>query len=189
MYKLYKEIREKVLVYYNQNTPGHRWHHAVDVTNIALAMNERLNLCIRKKDIVAAALLHDVMEFKGRKEHHKEAMAWLGIGDAENWFNDLCIDHKLSFVGILLAVYEHRASYNGFYSSPLSELISSADRGAPDLERTVGRIKAHQGGIGWEEHLVKKFGVNGYAKFPEIYKRYWGQKFVEFQNRIEELVK
>lgn len=189
MYKLYKEIREKVLSYYNQNTPGHRWHHAVDVMNIALKMNERLNLNIKKKDIVASALLHDVMESKGRKEHHKEAIAWLAIGDGEKWFYDLCIEHKLSFSGVLLAVYEHRASYNGFHSIPLSELISSADRGAPDLERTINRIKAHQGGIGWEEHLIKKFSVNGYVKFPEIYKRYWGQKFIDFQNEIEKFVK
>ena len=75
------------------------------------------------------------------------------------------------------ACYEHRASYTGKYSNELAELMSAADRGAPDVDGLLKR--SILSGINTTvaasiKHVKQKYGLGGYARFNSVYSMYYG---------------
>jgi len=87
------------------------------------------------------------------------------------------------------AVLEHRASFKGEYYSLLSEIISSADRGLPDLESVVVRSMRFNNGDAQNvyEHILDKYGTKGYAKYPKVYKETFKEQLEQFQNEADKI--
>ena len=123
--ELLKELKPILESFYN-NSEGHGIKHVMDVMYRALHYNESLNLKLNKKEIVLASLLHDMYSGSSRKTHHILGHDYVMKSTSK-------VFDGLNKESIAKAILEHRASYTGEYSSLLSELISSADRGEPNL--------------------------------------------------------
>lgn len=118
----------------------HGSEHVHDVMRLGININVDLDLGIDKKEIIVAALTHDMFSSTHRKEHHTKAQEWVSenLLKANPLFERMLDEEAVKRVAH--AVGEHRGSYKGEFYSPLSELISSADRGHPGLEEIIERI-------------------------------------------------
>lgn len=97
---------------------------------------------------------------------------------------------------IAAAIAEHRGSYKGLYTSKLSDLVSSADRGAPDLGAKIRRsyqyhIENHTPRRRIPDEVVaiirEKYGKGGYARFPEYYRKLYAKELAQFQQAASDL--
>lgn len=189
----FNEVYEKVLPYYEKNDPSHQIDHALKVSDTALEM-ARQEISNIDTDInifntvFVTGMLHDI-KAHNREKHHEEAVNELLFGKLNIWFKKLCKEYNLPIKNILFAIYEHRASYEGEFSSIISEIISSADRNEPNIETWLKRAK--YSGINDNindaiDHVIKKMGRNGYARLPEIYKNFYKDKLEEFYNILDD---
>lgn len=177
--KLIERITSGVGVpFYSNNDKGHQYPHAVSVMLLALSMWESWDLRnkVNVTDLITAALLHDVGIKYGREYHHFESRRMLECSDLNLWFTELVNEFSLNRDQILCAVEEHRASYKGVFSYPLCELISSADRGTPDFYEIAKRVSVcsiNRDGTGGITHVIEKYGRDGYARWPELYRKHF----------------
>lgn len=195
------EIRAFVAPFYAKNDAAHHIDHADMVCDLGLELNQFMGLT-RPKDkqeetlILLAAYFHDIYAIH-REEHHVLAFN----------FVDTSKDGPLGLVSpsdkykVARACLEHRASFKGLFFSPLSELISSADRGKPDLDHIKQRsrlfyLSRHAKGTPEDEalaqehvktHLKRKYSKHGYANRPEIYQAYFKTELLAMQKEIEQL--
>ena len=189
--KLLKELKPILESSYN-NSIGHGMDHVKNVMYRALYYNEILKLNLDKKEIILASLLHDMYSECSRKTHHILGHEYV-INSTHKVFEG--IDRKR----VAEAILEHRASYTGEYSSLLSELISSADRGEPNLNDIVNRCyistkefhpeyNVDEIGNAVKKHLSEKFTRNGYAKYPNIYLKINQKKLDVFHDEVDEFL-
>lgn len=193
----YLDLRELLIDRYTDryatHDKAHRIDHVVSVCDLALEMNERMVLGLDRRLIVVPALLHDL--FTWSRSNHEQLAYYNILTNQDSWIQGFSDDERRSMA---LACLEHRASYKGTYSSLLSELIASADRGAPDsVERAIARSYGYattklgmsetEARVHSVEHVKEKFGKGGYAKYPELYLRYFGERLVDFQEAISRL--
>jgi len=129
-----KSVEEHFYSFYKDVDAAHGLPHVRAVKKLALEMNSNLDLGLPFEEIVIASIGHDIFSFKHRTSHHTAAGDYIEIDESPIYDN---IDDRTNIVN---AIKEHRGSYTGSYSSPLSELISSADRGAPNLRNIIKRI-------------------------------------------------
>lgn len=177
-------ILDKVSDWYSRNDVAHTIQHAIDVTILGLAM---CPVGVARKEVIAACLLHDICVWQGRADHHISAISELTAGgELDDWFGELCQKYILSVNNVLFAILEHRASYDATFSTRLSEVVSSADRGRPDVVALMKRISLRNTAKDTVEHLQEKFSEKGYAKYPELYRSYFGKEFDEFLNQLED---
>lgn len=129
-------IKEALSFYYELNdSESHGYKHLDDVYELAMKIKNKLSLDIPDNLILITAYTHDMFSSINRDLHH--VLGYKYILDTNVYFlNDLSISDRYL---IAHAVKEHRASYKGVYTSVLSELISAADRGIPDIINTVYR--------------------------------------------------
>lgn len=122
---------------------------------------------------------------ENRQEHNKLAYEYV-LKRKDKFLSKLSKD-KLYMLAY--AALEHRASFNGKFYSKLSEIISSADRGLPNLESIVIRsMKFHKGHIDdVYNHMLEKYGVNGYATYPISYRMFFKEELTLFQKSIDKL--
>ena len=80
-------------------------------------------------------------------------------------------------------------TFKGRFYSPLSEIVSAADRGVPDLDFIVIRSMKFNGGNAQKvyAHISRKYGTNGYAKYPEIYQKIFSEELAKFRRLADEL--
>lgn len=170
---------------YDRHDLAHKWDHAIAVTNLALDMNEKLQLGIYKASIFIAGLCHDIGlgdNGKNRDLHHLIGVKVLqqlpGIMDLIDYWN---IDPGLIFS----AIEEHRGSYTEEYSSNLSELISSADRLQPEERQLMVRCKQTYKEFepGFQK-IQEKYVKGGYARWPKIYIDYFGERLNTYQKNL-----
>jgi len=194
-----KRLLEVVLPYYSLNDAGHDIHHAHSVANLAVMYAaEFAPEFIREAKV--AGYLHDICVSRGRKDHHTNAVVELTEGPLKRWFSDYVKAHELNGWAILQACAEHRASYKGEFSTPLSEVVSSADRGRPSLDGVIQRIFQSIPGRSSQDAMafvIKKYGGYSVAQFPSMYLKVMGagRKImcdqiadeVSLQRRVEEL--
>lgn len=189
--ELLKELNPVLESFYN-NSVGHGIKHVTDVMYRALHYNEILNLKLNKKEIVLSSLLHDMYSESSRKTHHILGCEYV-MKSTSKVFDG--IDKER----VAKAILEHRASYNGEYSSLLSELISSADRGEPNLTEIVNRCyistkefhpeyNVDEINNAVKKHLSEKFTRNGYAKYPNIYLQVLKKRLDIFHDEVEEFL-
>lgn len=138
-----------------------------------------------KIDIFLATMLHDIRADE-RKDHHL-------LGCLESYSNleirKVIEQYATNPNNVLYAIYEHRASYKGTFTSLVSEIVSSADRNKPDIAKWVARVKRGNINNNMEEaldHIQKKLGRNGYAKLPPTYMNYYKGSVNKFLNDIED---
>lgn len=196
---LYEHLVMLYEPFYATNDPAHRIGHVRGVTDLALELNDKFNLGQNRLAIVAAGLTHDLFN-NNRKEHHNLAAEYI-LHNCIEWLQ-MFSDKRRSLIAA--AVREHRASYKGEYSTLLSELIATADRGAPNYEQTVMRsygytlhqIKSTEDVDGAVinllpvaanvcAHLVDKFGVNGYCKYPPLYSLVFKDDLLAYQEKCD----
>ena len=169
-----EEVRKFYKHYYEENDDAHTIVHADNVCNLALNLNNNIDI----KLIILASYIHDIFN-ENRKIHHE--LAYKYVLSTQDKFLKKLSSKELKLVAH--AVLEHRASFKGEFYSILSEIISSADRGIPSLKNITirsmqfNKAKADKA----SKHIIEKYGVNGYAKYPEIYKHYFKDELTKFQ--------
>lgn len=190
--ELINSVRSFVIPYYEKNDSAHTILHADSVCRLALQLNDFLDLNDRVDDslVVLASYFHDVAAHD-RKNHHIKASEVVRTLDFEllNILNNS--DREL----VALACLEHRASFKGSFSSRLSELVSSADRGKPSLQYHLQRSIQYtmdREEMSYDEarklacmHMKDKYGCGGYAKYPDLYKRYFAAQLKQLEFEIE----
>ena len=174
-------IKEALSFYYELNdSESHGYQHLDEVYDLAMKMKEKLNIDIPDKIIAITAYTHDMFSSINRDLHHE--LGYKYVLDTSVFFlNELDSNDRYL---IACAVREHRASYKGTYTSILSELISAADRGIPDIKKTV--IRSYKYTIETNpnadestlyslvrKHMIEKFSTNGYARYNDLYNRYF----------------
>ena len=142
--------------------------------------------------IYAAIVFHDSGLEKYGREIHEVHSAEIAKRELKDLFNS-----KDLFL-IAAAIREHRASFKGTFTSMLSDICSSADRNAPNFEASVARsflyTSEHHPEFSFGEkcetvamHLKKKYGSNGYARFPIYYSRYYGKDLTNYRRKMDGL--
>lgn len=167
----FKDLLEK-----SYNSLAHGMDHVEDVYKKAIHLNVKYNLNIPKDEIIIASLFHDIFQDKNRDKHHILAHDWI----MSSMHPMITLNSKEKQKRIALAIKEHRSSYDDKYSSPLSELLATADREVPDINKIISRAykyqldkyptRSHKDMItNVIEHLVEKYGKDGYSKYTYIY--------------------
>ena len=188
-----KKVRDTYINKINMNDGAHLIDHVDDVYAQAVAMNDELNLNIPPMSIILMAYTHDLFAIN-RDDHHQLA---------HDFVMDECVFTKSmdeeEVKKIAMAVLQHRASFKGDYYSEYSELLASADRGAPGCVATMihrsftfatsklGKLKTVAMTHAFE-HMAEKYGHGGYAKYPVMYVKYWDCVLNRQQDLIGTLV-
>lgn len=165
---------------YALNDLAHREDHFEEVFQCGKHINKTLGFNFRERDILFAAYFHDMFAWS-RNNHHILSKVWFQTTD-----HPLVVDSykdKDHFrTQVAFACGEHRASFKGNFTYAFSELINSADRGFPgDIPAMVERSRlywlTHKPELSDDErmtgviaHLKEKFGRNGYARTPKMWK-------------------
>lgn len=190
------ELKSKIVngfhKHWELNDRAHRIEHFEAVNECALYINNKLGLEHCPKLILLAAFFHDLFAWS-RFNHEILSHEWVATTDHE-------IFRALDFVErdlVAMACAEHRASYDGDFSSSFSELISSADRGFPgDVPSMLNRAVLYRlaQGASTDEatrgaviHLKEKYGTGGYARYPDIYMRAFGDELAKQRLAIDTL--
>lgn len=186
---------------YALNDSGHREEHFRAVEAAGHLMNEQLELGQDPVLITIVAWVHDLFAWE-RENHHILSAQWVLLTE-DPVINalDECdrIDalDKCEQIKVANACLEHRASWKGNFSSMLSELMSSADRGMDTTDQIFYRayrfgverdgLSLDQGLIRAVEHLSEKFGRNGYMRLPGIYTEFYAKELEQRYKDIEVL--
>lgn len=176
-----RDVREYYKVYYENGDEAHLIDHADGVCDLALKINNDLD----EKLIILASYLHDMFNATNRPTHNELAYAY--VLKAEDKFLSKLSKDEVHMVAH--AVLEHRASFKGEFYSELSAIISSADRGLPDLDFIV--IRSMKFNNANEEdvyaHIKDKYGSDGYAKYPDVYREIFQDELNAFKKLADEL--
>lgn len=194
------EVINEVRPFYERNDTAHNMKHACDVCDLALDMHEYMiknNNAEAKKisryEIIAAAWVHDIYSTLSRDNHHEVAATYVLDYQNKPIFE---IFDKEQIHRISHAVREHRASYTGEYYSILSEIISAADRGIPNIELIINRSIVYRNGKAVDnaataravyEHIKQKYSRNGYGRFNNIYKEYFQYELDNLYDTVDML--
>lgn len=171
-------LREEIIRDYSHlwelNDEGHRVEHFDAVYRIGMFLNARLENKYDPRLILMAAFFHDLFAWS-RKNHHRMSAEWVRTTDFPIMRQFTDEERALIAIGC----EEHRASRKEPFTHEFGELISSADRGFPAsgeqlYDRAMrSRSKTdepfevkHNRAVA---HLKEKFGVDGYARLPDMY--------------------
>ena len=186
--RLFYGINRHVQHFYALSDPGHQWDHSVSVTELAMLMNQKLNLGVNTVEIIFAGLLHDIGLYTNNRDEHEIIGARLVQSDYRlEGIRMMIQSYDIELNDIVNAILTHRASFSGEYRSVLCELISSADRLYPSVHQLVKRMILCYNNF--EESYKKirdKYIVGGYARWPKIYTDYFGETFMEFQRYLKD---
>lgn len=189
---LIESVRSFVIPYYERNDSAHKIAHADSVCCLALKLNDFLPIEKRVEVplIILASYFHDVAA-SDRKVHHIKAAEIVRTIDFEFLVDLDAKDREI----VALACLEHRASYSGEFSSMLSEIISSADRGKPALQYHLQRsiqFNMDRENMTYDAarinaclHMKDKYGEGGYANYPNLYKTYFADQLDQLAFEIE----
>lgn len=185
-YKKDPKFTAKAKRYYDAQG-SHGWNHVSDVLNRARLMVAQDNRLLSDEEI-AAVLFHDSSLRQGDRETHHIDSAKIAEKELKKSFDPNTISR------IAKAIREHRGSYKGKYSSKLSELVSSADRGEPNLDDIIKRSYTYQVEHNFDvpeklvvEHIKDKYSRAGYARKPEYYQRLYRDRLDDMYERVDRL--
>lgn len=164
--------------FYTNNNDGHGLEHIQEViTNLNKLMEmveKDLGIKLNKDLMYTAALYHDAGNVINRKTHHLESAR---IVKEEEYLKEIFTPEEIDLIALMCE--EHRSSRKEPCSNIFSAILNDADSITP-FERTIERTyeynlkhsddKSHEG-IFREvyEHLIDKYGRNGYQKFRTKY--------------------
>ena len=176
-----QKVREFYKPFYANGDKAHLIDHADDVCELALEINREYS----EKLVILASYLHDIFNATDRKKHN--ILAFEYVKNRSDKFLKELNNKELELVAH--AVLEHRASFKGEFFSKLSAVISSADRGRPDVAQTVIRSMRYNNANAQDvyEHMVDKYGSNGYAKYPKVYREIFEKELEEFKKEVDNI--
>jgi len=176
-----RDVREYYKPYYENSDEAHLIDHADAVCDLGLKINRECD----EKLVILAAYMHDMFNRENRPIHNELGYAY--VLKAEDKFLKELSTEELKQVAH--AVLEHRASFKGEYYSSLSEVISSADRGVPDLDFIVIRSMKFNKGNAEDvyKHISSKYGTKGYAKYPKVYQELFREELEAFKKLADQL--
>lgn len=161
-------IENNIFPLYERNEEGHGINHIKYVIkrsiNIALDYDVDMNL------VYVIAAYHDIGNYIDRKNHEIiSANMFMEDEYLKNYFND---EERII---IKEAIIDHRASNKHEPRSIYGKIVSTADRAIVNIESII--LRAYSYGIKnypelskdeqikrIYEHLINKYGVNGYSK-------------------------
>ncbi|WP_051615762.1 GNAT family N-acetyltransferase [Haploplasma modicum] len=163
---LIKYLEENIIPLYENLDLAHRSNHVFDVINYSLEIAKDYD--VNYEMVYTVAVFHDVGLIKDRKTHH--------IVGAEMLMNDSFINSYFNEDEVKImahAVMDHRASSKNEPRSIYGKIIAEADRSnSMDdiIERSFlfgfsrGIISFEESFIRIYEHIIEKYGENGYMK-------------------------
>lgn len=173
------------------NDSAHRIEHFQDVERCGNYINAKLSLGFDPMLIMLVAFFHDMYAWD-RYNHHLMSGEWVRTTDHDVIISLSNHDRTLVAAGCR----EHRASGNQPFTCDFAEMMCSADRGLPTtdpeqlLKRAVQHRMHHSGLTEAEarplaiEHIKEKYGVGGYARYPDLYLRTFAEEFKAQQAAI-----
>ena len=168
---------------------AHTYEHVYDVVTEANILSNG------DRDAVIAAFMHDITRSEDPENHHASG-AVLAMALLEGY--GIECDRE----AVYYAIYEHRNSYKGEYSSEVSQCVAAADRGIPDANKALVRSYQYARGLGkdhasavyhaWDHIRYRYLGTE--LKVPEFYLQYyksaWYEMLEELRNeRLEDTAK
>lgn len=166
--KVYHRI---ALDYYSHEDDGHGMSHIDEVIEKGLIIFDKMKKPKYTEQMVfVGCLYHDTGNLYDRKLHHEYSGK---IVKKDKDLKNIFTDDELHLISC--ACEEHRASYNGSFTSELSILINDADTMsgldiAPMIHRSFKYTTKKNPGMSNIDiyktvysHLVEKFGDEGYA--------------------------
>lgn len=145
--------------------------------------------------VIAAALMHDLgCAIKNGRDTHEVFSAQIARGLMAEY------SHLEIFMTgyILKAILEHRGSFSGVRTSPMSKLIAAADRGRPNAAVLFMRAYVYTKEINDVCHDVAiqhaleynrgKYGYNGYARMRdnELIMQFYPNEAIAIEKTFEE---
>ena len=180
-----EEIRKEIIRDYSHlwelNDEGHRVEHFDAVYRCGIYLNDRLGGKYSQAVILMAAFFHDMFAWS-RKNHHEMSATWISTTDFP------IMRHFTPDERFLIAIgcEEHRASRKTPFTHEFGELISSADRGFPaSAQELLARALRSRSKTGEDDltkrvravaHLKEKYGVDGYARLPDMYREAFAEE-------------
>lgn len=166
--KLVEYIEKEIFPLYDRNEFAHGINHIKTVIRRSLELADGYDVDFNIVYTVAA--YHDLGHFIDRKRHEIiSAEMFMKDENIKRWFAD---EQRMV---IKEAIEDHRASCNHVPRTIYGKIVSTADRTITDIDNTIKRSytygKKNYIGLSEEEqfervyeHLVEKYGENGYAK-------------------------
>lgn len=165
---LVEYIEKEIFPLYDRNEFAHGISHIKTVIRRSLELASRYDVDLNIVYTVAA--YHDLGHFVDRKRHEIiSAEMFMEDENIKKWFNN---DQRTI---IKEAIEDHRASCNHEPRTIYGKIVSTADRTIIDIDDTIKRSYSYgkKNYIGLSEegqvemvyqHLLEKYGENGYAK-------------------------
>lgn len=194
LYKMASAIEDLARTYY-PTEGSHGWNHIEDVVasgkRMLRAKGEKLT-----PEAEAALMFHDSGLYPNGLDNpevrygHERRGATVARRALKDMFD------KETLLRIAAAIREHRGSYKGEYTSPLSDLVSSADRGKPDLGKKIMRSWTYGMEHGYSperaarnvvEQVQMKYGTGGYARMPSYYQAVYQRALDKFHRDVDAL--
>lgn len=166
--ELKKYIDKSIFPSYKQNDLGHNINHIKYVIKRSLKFAKEVT-DINMNMVYTIAAYHDIGHYIDAKNHEKVSSEIL-LKDEK--LKEFFTTEEIKTMAE--AVYDHRASLKGEPRSIYGKIVSSADRNTLidiPLKRTYAYRIEHNSYETLDEiieesrqHIIKKFGKNGYAK-------------------------
>ena len=166
--ELVKYIENEIFPLYERNEEGHGIGHIKTVIKRSLELAKKYDVNLDM--VYTIASYHDLGHYIDRNTHELiSAEIFMKDEKVKKWFTD----EQMSI--IKEAIEDHRASSNHKPRSIYGMIISTADRTIIDIDNTIKRTysygKRNLSGLSEDEqiervyeHLMEKYGENGYAK-------------------------
>lgn len=190
---LISELTEYYKHNYEKNDDAHGFYHIYEVCDEALKINEKLKLKLDENIIIITVFIHDMFTGIDRKNHHTLASKYvMKKYKKDKYLKELSNADRY---WISKAVLEHRASGDMSFTSALSELLYTADKGPLDLDDMIRRSYKYHKNDGTTEvildailsHLHEKFGTNGYMVYSDMYIQYYGTEINNLKKEIDKV--
>jgi len=173
------------------NDLAHDLNHVINVYLKMVDIDKVLDLGVDKKMILLAAFLHDLKCHVDRKKHCLLSANYV----TDCWYTNDCKDPFIKQLteeeAIVLsdAIIKHRASGNEIPEEGLAGLLYASDKDAPILKDIVLRSYRYDNNCERVlNHMQEKFSSEGYLKYNNYYKRYYGSTAInEIHNEINDL--
>lgn len=178
--------------FWEVNDPAHRLKHFSNVEQCGLIIASRLDLRFDYRLITYVAFFHDMFAYS-RDNHHELSARWIETTAYPMIASLPRIDKAM----VASACLQHRASFKGEFDGKFSELMNSADRELPgDVQAMVERAVQYRMARGFSredavkpavEHIKEKFGNDGYARYPDMYLKVFGEELEKQREDIRNL--
>ena len=181
--KIQEYIENKIFPEYSKNDSGHGIDHIKYVLERSLKFAKTIPN-INMDMVYVIASFHDIGHHIDAKNHEQVSAEIL---EKDNFIKDYFSDEEIKIM--VEAIVDHRARLEYEPRSIYGKIVSSADRNTDidvPLKRTYSYRKEHFPNATLDEiieesrnHIIEKFGTNGYAKDKMYFEDDDYQKFLK----------